>query len=221
MPNIVWNKVVCEGIAAMPIYRTIETTVNGENEHIKEFDFNVAIPEPEGLEDAPGGWENRSYLWLIKKMLMSHTAVYMRDLINEVVLAAEMRMWNVQPEAPKGLESHIRNLIRTGEPSWYEWRRRHWGTKWNAYETNIVDSDTIVFKTAWNPVPTVIKEFAERFGLKKIEYSWVSEEYTENGRMIFTPHGRSAAFIPLKTDERGVPLLFEELFGYYPEEEEE
>lgn len=36
----------------------------------------------------------------------------------------------------------------------YEWCRKNWGTKWNAYSQKRVDDKTIYFETAWStPIP--------------------------------------------------------------------
>jgi hypothetical protein len=38
---------------------------------------------------------------------------------------------------------------------WYDWRIRHWGTKWNSYDGHVQD-EGIGFNTAWGPPTPVI-----------------------------------------------------------------
>lgn len=51
----------------------------------------------------------------------------------------------------------IENYINYGVPSWYEWRYKNWGCKWNASSSQILvdecDEDNIViyFETPWGP----------------------------------------------------------------------
>lgn len=52
-----------------------------------------------------------------------------------------------------------------GENNWYDWSRKHWGTKWNAYDQEIDDetdtSITFKFCTAWGFPEPVIKKLVK------------------------------------------------------------
>ncbi|MBS1722539.1 MAG: hypothetical protein JSS66_05970 [Armatimonadetes bacterium] len=57
-----------------------------------------------------------------------------------------------------------------GAPDWYEWNRRHWGTKWSLDPDDIVVMDTgsntafeLSFNTAWSPPDGVVKALSEKF----------------------------------------------------------
>ena len=181
MPNHVWNKIIAENICDLPIFNTKTDEYGNAG---TQLDFNTILPEPEDLEDVASGLhENRAIGWLLNRIRESDTMRH-TDLIRAEKLFEFMNLFRVQADKPKDLEKYILNIIRTGEPSWYYWRRRHWGTKWNAYQTKIIDKDTIAFKTAWNPVPKIIETMMVKFRIPKIDYSWVSEEYSENGRAI-------------------------------------
>lgn len=208
-----------ENICDLPIFST-ETDEYGNVG--TQLDFNTILPEPEDLEDVASGLhEYRAIGWLLNQIRKSDAMDPRRDIIRVEKLFEFMDLYRVPAEKPNDLEKYILNIIRTGEPSWYYWRLRHWGTKWNAYQTKIIDKDTIAFKTAWNPVPKIIETMMVKFRIPKIDYSWVSEDYPENGRSIYH-FGGPITHCMLPLDEHGVPYLFEELFGYkaYDDEEE-
>jgi|GEM_PF-2814813 len=44
-----------------------------------------------------------------------------------------------------------RNIEKYGAPTWYEWRIKNWGTKWNAVDGELETPSTATFQTAWRP----------------------------------------------------------------------
>jgi hypothetical protein len=81
-----------------------------------------------------------------------------------------------------------------GIPNWYDWQRKHWGTKWNAYNEDLRDESdsTLVlrFDTAWSPPEPVIaalrakleEMFPEEDGYEVyVAGSWVEEGYQSAG----------------------------------------
>jgi hypothetical protein len=87
----------------------------------------------------------------------------------EAELAAELQKRN-----PKLLElgrQLINNIRLYGCPTWYEWRNRNWGTKWNTYDHEEVRetsrSISYVFQTAWGEPQPVFEALKAKFpGLK-------------------------------------------------------
>ena len=86
------------------------------------------------------------------------------------------------------------NILTYGIPTWYEWRRIHWGTKWNADSDNITNDGTINFTTAWSaPMPIInkiIENMVDASGLSgtvRITHTWADENIGYNcGRQSFT-----------------------------------
>lgn len=71
------------------------------------------------------------------------------------------------------------------ENCWLEWSRRNWGTKWNAYESNLKDEeDTIRFSTAWNGVKDLITKLGRIFEDIEFEYSWADEDFGYNVGLV-------------------------------------
>lgn len=66
-------------------------------------------------------------------------------------------------------------------PNWLDWNRANWGTKWNAYSTEIItnDDDTLEFKfqTAWNIPKPIIDALFDLFKEYNIKYLAVDEGY--------------------------------------------
>ena len=60
--------------------------------------------------------------------------------------------------------------------SWYDWRVSHWGSKWNAYQTELAEDNTIEFNTAWSNVKPVILALSEKFPDVEMNYCWADED---------------------------------------------
>ncbi len=63
-------------------------------------------------------------------------------------------------------------------PGWYQWRCEHWGTKWNAYDQDIIDISygciELKFDTAWAPPMPIIEKLRE---MEEVE--WVGGNFVE------------------------------------------
>lgn len=106
--------------------------------------------------------------------------------------------------------------------NWWTWCRENWGTKWNAYETEIF-SGAITFKTAWSVSYPFIVAFANTLKMKFVhEYidegfnfwgvdEWSREEHSE---LIFIAK-RISKRLSLKEDEKRLAM---ELLHYSEEE---
>lgn len=74
------------------------------------------------------------------------------------------------------------------ENCWLEWRRKNWGTKWNAikaeksyyFNPSEPKEDTIFFETAWSGVPTLISKLGFIFPTVIIDYYWCDEDFGYN-----------------------------------------
>lgn len=63
-------------------------------------------------------------------------------------------------------------------PGWYQWRCEHWGTKWNAYNQDLIDISygciELKFDTAWAPPIPIIDKLRE---MEEVE--WVGGNFVE------------------------------------------
>jgi len=102
---------------------------------------------------------------------------------------------------------------------WYDWRIEHWGTKWNAYETE-VNGDVITFLTAWSGVPAMVGKLAAAFSDMKIIYDYADEDFGYNcGEYIYDGLYRMGRH-PEPGSEEAMNFAAEVL-GYDPREDEE
>ena len=59
--------------------------------------------------------------------------------------------------------------------TWYDWRIAHWGTKWNACDTEVAwypDTLVINFNTAWSPSIEITRKLFELYPDIEIEHSF-------------------------------------------------
>lgn len=69
---------------------------------------------------------------------------------------------------------------REGRPTWSDWNREFWGTKWSAYSCEKLEDNVFQFETAWNPVPKIIGAIAMVFPDVEILYEWADEDTGAN-----------------------------------------
>lgn len=74
----------------------------------------------------------------------------------------------------------------------YEWCIANWGTKWGAYDSNLIERETgfakIDFNSAWSPPVPVVEKLAELFPMLaiRLEFEEIGADYSgfmtwENG----------------------------------------
>ena len=76
-----------------------------------------------------------------------------------------------------GLTTDIeRQCAMEGIPTWYEWRPKNWGTKWNSYECERPENNVFLWETAWAGVPKIINVIAKEFPDIKFIYEYADED---------------------------------------------
>lgn len=222
MPNHVTHKCVVMGINA-----DIEA-FRAAHFHDGEFCFETIVSRPAIITKTESS--TGSELWFFaltgcfptesvfggsKKSLRNFGCVP-----GEINTAAELEAWltkTMPNDRAKG-EASVQALRETGYPTWYEWCRAKWGTKWGAYDVEIGEASdcrfVFKFETAWSfPMP-IFKELARRwpgliFDLASFDEGWnFACEGQFNGRNDFRE--------VKATDE-----MYERVYGRKPEREED
>lgn len=193
MPNYVRNIVKMKGIADLPLYN--------ERPGEKYFDFQKLIPMPAELEVEDGSrTEQRIIYFLTERCTIPVRDLDQRksDLVRKLVSNDFAKMdwpeevfnrtlnWmsgatdEERDNAYEGGRQYISNYETHGFTTWYGWCRHNWGTKWNACETQIIDSDTIVFDTAWSNPGPIIRKLGELYPDRRVEHWWADEDVGYN-----------------------------------------
>jgi hypothetical protein len=157
----------------MPNHITNLLEVHGEPQRVKDFfafiagengamDFNKVIPMPESLniEDSSLGEIGMKY-WLSKSTAVKERFDRLSDTDKEKALELGKK--------------YIHNKKRYGHTTWYGWARDNWGTKWNAYNINTWDGNTIEWNTAWSGSEAIIEKLVELFPDLEFDY-WYDDE---------------------------------------------
>lgn len=97
------------------------------------------------------------------------------------------KMTEMQEQNPDRFErclelgrQYLRNTAAFGCTTWYEWRYRNWGTKWNAYDIEKPSDNSIMFNTAWSGVPGLICKLGAIFPAVTIKYDYADEDTSYN-----------------------------------------
>lgn len=127
-----------------------------------EFDFNAIVPMPEPMrnENPPSSSETSLGISLIKndtkalQDMMDYPWVKREKSIKTIDdLKAHIDKRN--PDAQNYGQQALDNLKNYGYKDWYDWSNANWGTKWPAYEVEIIEIAEnhidLQFDTAWGP----------------------------------------------------------------------
>lgn len=73
------------------------------------------------------------------------------------------KVYYVETPDPEDPAKFIRSALPypEGATDWYEWSIENWGTKWNAYDDEVLEDDTVArFDTAWSHPFPVVKQLS-------------------------------------------------------------
>lgn len=192
MPNWVRNIVRMKGIADKSLFI--------EAEGRKVFDFNKLIPMPESLGIESGSMTNENIIYYLTERCTIPVRRLSSDkveLLNKLSISSLTDNWSEEvfhrvmarafdeseEERQRRYDSgkiYVSNFQTYGATTWYGWCCAHWGTKWNACDTEIIDADTISFNTAWSNPDPILHKLAEMYPDAEIEHWWADEDMGSN-----------------------------------------
>ena len=113
------------------------------------------------------------------RVILSHDDSQQIDMIYNIMNTENTPLCQTLIPMPKELEGTA-GFDENGTTGWYSWRRQHWGTKWDVYETHCtrIDANTLqlTFYTAWSP-PIFVYDKLVEMGFE------VSARYLDEGWM--------------------------------------
>lgn len=178
----------------MPNWTTNKIIMSGNTEDIKKlrktfgkkFSFNGVIPMPKCLSDfgsVPSGLAVYvgQYCKNSKKTPSIRVMKYLeRNRINLGKLTKKQMCASEAMYAEKA----IKNIEKTGYAEWYTWSNEHWGTKWDACDSVLMDEAenelVYAFSTAWNAPFEVFKKLSKQYPNVEFEYRWQDEDDDTN-----------------------------------------
>ena len=210
MPNNIQNRLVIVGKKEQ--IDNVLNTIKGDNEVI---DFNKIIPMPSEL-DIPSSSGGEIGLAVIKKKLGVNTNPLddiFAEKFDEFNEEAKERIIN------SGL-AYVRNLVKYGYPTWFEWNKDNWNTKWNAYDTELKNDNEIWFTTAWQNVSDkIIYKLSTMFPDVRFKYSFSSEDTANNcGKSTFK--NGIGVLILIENGSKQALDLYKELHPQYADDYE-
>lgn len=199
MPNHVRNIIKMQGITERDLF----TEVDG----VRCFDFNKVLRMPESLNMISGTETNMAIVYFMTKRLerkIDTIPKELKDLIKSPLWSPKGSDWWIGEVINRLLEwekrhtsedknrlydkgrQYVDNYFRYGSTTWYDWCCRNWGTKWNAYDCEQIDENTIKFSTAWSRPEPIMKLLALMYPDARIEHWWADENTGYNtGHAIY------------------------------------
>lgn len=237
MPNHVTTRCIVYGNAgAVQAFRRrmiVFVSAGGSTPGHQAFDFNRIIPMPTILRDTdesstarigaallnlrgscPAPFETGGLY--VTEIAGIRAAVSMPDAPISDVAAALLKQNSIYEE--QGLR-RLQALTETGFTSWYPWSVRYWGTKWGAYQFDLVSDDPLhfTFQTAWSFPTPVFEALAAEFPSLTFDLCCFDEGWNFAGAGAFNPRLDQPAFALCDaTDE-----LYQRVYGQPAEPEED
>ena len=97
---------------------------------------------------------------------------------------------------------------REGRPTWYEWNRENWGTKWNSYSCVREDDNVFTFETAWRAVPNLVEKMSIQFQNVEFLYEYADEDTGYNCGIFNFKNGLQHKLIPDGGSKEAYELAF-------------
>lgn len=215
MPNHITNKLKING--SKELVKEIKDYLKTEyDEGIIGIDFNKIIPMPKSLDITSGSIEDRALsLFIIEnpeceRKVRHSKEIFIKDSKERIL---DYLKSNDEMTYSKLLElgqKYYENILEYGYSTWYDWCIANWGTKWNAYECDIEDTeDTIYFCTAWRGVPVLIEMLSVRFPEVEFEYYYADEDFGNNVGAYTFKNGEKAKNIPENRSKEAYDLACE------------
>lgn len=186
MPNHVTNIIEIKGNPDR--VKALFEAVKNDEYGLGSIDFNKLIPMPPELDIEESSQTDRG-LKAYKEFIEVYTFNGKKDdfdLLN-IPQKAEQAFLRVRPDIDRTAwnlgRQAFQNEQKYGAATWYKWRTRNWGTKWNAYgyEGGVqFDGKSLRFLTAWAPPQPIVAKLAEMYPDLDFTHQFASEDIGMN-----------------------------------------
>ena len=186
MPNHVTNIIEIKGNPDR--VKALFEAVKNDEYGLGSIDFNKLIPMPPELDIEESSQTARG-LKAYKEFIEVYTFNGKKDdfdLLN-IPQKAEQAFLRVRPDIDRTAwnlgRQAFQNEQKYGAATWYKWRTRIWGTKWNAYgyEGGVqFDGKSLHFLTAWAPPQPIVAKLAEMYPDLDFTHQFANEDIGMN-----------------------------------------
>lgn len=204
MPNYTKTRIKMKGISELPIF--------SEEDGEKFLDFNKIISMPKELNIEQGTiTEDSTMYYLTEKCtipveclgaeelkivknvcggLFSDNIKYLNsEFIKIMKYTVKLPNHKKNDLYEKG-KTYVNNYKKyDGCVTWYDWRQKNWGTKWNSCSTDIIDKDTVEIQTAWSYPEPIIVKISQMCPDSVVEILWADEDMGYNSGCRFCKDG--------------------------------
>ena len=210
MPNHVQNIIYLQG-DTQKINALMEIIQNDEY-GIGTIDFNKIIPMPESLNiEAGSSTDNglKLYREFLKKLISNKRAKDTIKALENIPKGSEDAFLKIRAESGNAVNLNEWNLGKTAwqniqkydAPTWYEWRIRNWGTKWNAYgyeeKEGHSPNQELKFQTAWDAPYPILQKLSAMYPEVVFKHEWADEDLGHNcGRQIYIRGKLAEEYLP-------------------------
>jgi hypothetical protein len=233
MPNNITNELTID--ADRPEVNRILNSIKSDEYGIGSIDFNKLIPMSAELaiESSSRSDNGLDIYTEFKKINPLITASWINTVSEEDevgITRGLLRKYRAviknDPERIALGEKCYNNIENHGAPSWYMWRIKNWGSKWNAYGFEDMapfdpDSNRICFYTAWSSVPQVIGKIAEMAPSAALTYRYADEDLGVNIGVLEYRNGKLDREYHPDVMSKEAYKLAADIIGIDPETEEE
>ena len=212
MPNNIANKLVVNANTQKEIDDFLYAIIGVERGEVLHIDFEKILPTPKSLPDSGRRTEHALYYYLMttgKEDMVDRWLSYRQLLSMDIYkdkTEEELSDYKIRGE-------EIFNIaLQYGAIDWYDWRISNWGTKWNAYETEIDSCDgsaELYFYTANHGAVPLIKKLVEMFPNLEFSYSYADEVIANNCGEGYGVDGSISFKFPENESDKAMELYIE------------
>lgn len=206
MPNYVKCRLTMRGISNAPLFT--------EDEEKKPyFDFNKIIKMPESLMIESGSMTEHCVVYyltdrctlplraltknrkkLVDKLVhnMFGGESWKQEVFNRVLEEVKDAGEEKKDKMYQQGKTYVENYQQYGATTWYEWCTEHWGTKWNACDSEAKGEDVVEFETAWSAPLPIVEQLSRMYPEKVVSIMWADEDTGSNTGEIAYQNGSVA-----------------------------
>lgn len=121
---------------------------------------------------------------------------------DRLLLSGRYPLYNSEPhmEYPSLYIGYMitQNRLLYGYPSWWDWRGRHWGTPWNAFQPSLLDEGFgWIFETAYNRPEPIVRALSKNFPDPLFTLRYADEVYGVNcGEVTYQDGNETHIYLP-------------------------